>query len=302
MADKRIPEPTSEGADRRAHSDLVKSLASALNVSEGLADALDIAGYRKTCDRLAGLLDLDAGLRAALAASVTKRSDSDGSTETERPRGDINAGVRTMITVAAPDLPCHMSIMAVDIESSTARSNSAQAQLRGVMYELFEEALQVSGIAKRHRDALIDRGDGILALIRPVDQVPKALLLNSVIPTLSKLLTAHGSRYPDNQFRLRAVVHAGEVHYDRRGCFGEALDITFRLLDAAEVKRKLRQTTASLVLVVSDDIYHSVIRQGYPGIDETSFEPLVHVRIADQQHLGWINVPGRSQMVTATPR
>jgi GTP diphosphokinase / guanosine-3',5'-bis(diphosphate) 3'-diphosphatase len=32
--------------------------------------------------------------------------------------------------------------------------------------------------------------------------------------------------------RLRVVLHAGEVHYDGNGCFGEALDIAFRLLDA----------------------------------------------------------------------
>lgn len=200
-----------------------------------------------------------------------------------------------MATVTTSNLPRHRSIVAVDIESSTARTNSEKAQLRHVMYELVEKALQAGGIAKRHRDALIDRGDSVLALVHPVDQVPKALLLNSVIPTLSGLLTDHNAHDPDHQFRLRAVVHAGDVHYDRRGCFGEALDIAFRLLDAAEVKRKLRQTEASLVLVVSDDIYHSVIRQGYHGIDEKTFEQLVHVRLAGRRHRGWIHVPVRAQ-------
>lgn len=194
-------------------------------------------------------------------------------------------------TVTTPDLPRHRSIVAVDIESSTARINSAKAQIRYVMYELFEKALQVGGIAKRHRDALIDRGDGACALVHPVDQAPKALLLNSVIPALSWLLTDHNTHYPDDQFRLRAVVHAGEVHYDRRGRFGESLDIAFRLLDAPEVKRKLRQTAAPLVLVVSDDIYRSVVRHRYHGIDENSFEPLVYVRLAGQWHRGWIHVP-----------
>jgi hypothetical protein len=31
-------------------------------------------------------------------------------------------------------------------------------------------------------------------------------------------------------------VHAGEVNYDANGCFGEALDVAFRLLDAARVQ------------------------------------------------------------------
>jgi hypothetical protein len=205
-----------------------------------------------------------------------------------------------MVTVTTPDLPYYRSIVAVDIESSTARTNPTKAKLRHVLYELFEESLQVSGIAECHRDALIDRGDGILALVHPVDQAPKALLLNSFIPTLSRLLTDHDTHYPDRQFRLRAVVHAGEVHYDNRGCFGEALDITFRLLDAAEVKRRLRQTAAPLVLVVSDDIYRSVIRHRYPGIDENAFEPLVRVRLADQRHRGWIYVPASGDVKRAS--
>jgi class 3 adenylate cyclase len=199
-----------------------------------------------------------------------------------------------MATVTTPDLPCHRSIVAVDIENSTARTNSEKAQLRDVMYELVEKALQVGGIAECHRDALIDRGDGILALVHPVDQAPKALLLNSVIPTLSRLLTDHNTHHPDHQFRLRAVVHAGEVHYDSRGCFGEALDITFRLLNAAKVKRKLRQTSTALVLVVSDDIYRSVIRHRYHGIDENAFELLVQVWLAGQRHRGWIHFPDRA--------
>jgi class 3 adenylate cyclase len=199
-----------------------------------------------------------------------------------------------MVTVTAPNLPCYRSIVAVDIESSTARTNPAKAQLRHALYELFEESLQVGGITERHRDALIDRGDGILALVHPVDQAPKALLLNSFIPTLSRLLTDHDTHYPDHQFRLRAVVHAGEVHYDNRGCFGEALDLTFRLLDAVEVKRRLLQAAAPLVLVVSDEIHRSIIRHGYPGIDENAFEPLVRVRLAGQRHRGWIHVPAKA--------
>jgi hypothetical protein len=86
-------------------------------------------------------------------------------------------------------------------------------------------------------------------------------------------------------------VHAGEVHFDRRGAFGEAIDITCRLLDAPELKLQLSQTTAPLVLVVSDDIYHSLIRHRYDGIDDKAFEPMVHVEVAGNAHCGWVYVP-----------
>ena len=117
-----------------------------------------------------------------------------------------------------------------------------KAELRNKTYELFDAALYSAGIHKRHRDRYIDRGDGLLALIHPVDQAPKALLLNRVIPALSSLLTDYNARLPhpsrlQRQLRVRVVTHAGDVRYDANGCFGEALDVAFRLLDAAPVKK-----------------------------------------------------------------
>jgi len=50
--------------------------------------------------------------------------------------------------------------------------------------------------------------------------------------------------------------------------FGEALDIAFRLLDSPRAKKALRMTIDPLALVISGDIYRSVVRQGYQGIDQ----------------------------------
>ncbi len=167
----------------------------------------------------------------------------------------------------------------------------------GKTYELFDAALCSAGIHKRHRDRYIDRGDGLLALIHPVDQAPKALLLYRAIPALSSLLAdynaslPHPSR-PQRQLRVRVVTHAGDVRYDANGCFGEALDIAFRLLDAAPVKRALRETADPLILVISGDIYSSVVRHGYDGIDQHAFHSLVRVQIAGKRYPGWIHIPG----------
>jgi hypothetical protein len=166
-----------------------------------------------------------------------------------------------------------------------------RAFLRNVMYDLIEETLLLSGIGERHRD-FIDRGDGAFVLIHPVDQAPKTVLLTMVIPTLTELLLQHEIDRPEYRFRLRVAVHAGEVHYDNRGWYGEDLDITARLLDAPELKRRLKQTRAPLVLVVSQDIYRSVIRHGYDGIDDTTFEQTVQVQIGGQRQRGWVQVPG----------
>lgn len=189
-----------------------------------------------------------------------------------------------------PVQPRHRTIFAVDIEGSTTRTNFERAMFRNAMYDLLEEALTLSGVEEGHRD-LVDRGDGVLVLVHPVDTLPKTKLLNSVVPTLSELLVRLRTDRPPHSFRLRAAMHAGEVHSDSRGWYGEDLDITFRLLDAPEVKRRLKQTSAPLVLVVSQDIYRSVVRHGYDGIDDSTFEPVVQVHIAGQRLRGYVQVP-----------
>jgi hypothetical protein len=192
------------------------------------------------------------------------------------------------------DLPHHRSIIAVDIELSTSRTNPVKAEMRRTVYELFDTALRSAGIHERHRDRFIDRGDGILALIHPLDQVPKALLLTRAFPALHRLLSGRNHNLPVTsqlRMRLRVVIHAGEVHYDTNGCFGEALDLAFRLLDAAQVKKALQATGDPIALVVSDDIHKSVICHGYDGIDPRDFRPLVQVQIAGLSRTGWIHIP-----------
>jgi hypothetical protein len=188
-------------------------------------------------------------------------------------------------------LPRHRAIVAVDIEGSTTRTNPARAQFRQVLYGLLEAALVESGITEQHRDPLIDRGDGILVLLHPVDEASKTVLLSRVIPTLSRLLANHADLHPEDRIRLRAAVHAGDVHYDSMGCYGEDIDITFRLLNSPGLKRTLRRTTKLMVLVVSQDIHRSVIRHGYDGIDEGAYLPLVHVQIAGHRLRGWVQIP-----------
>lgn len=202
--------------------------------------------------------------------------------------------------------PRHRAIFAVDIECSTTRTNPARGELRAAMYELVEESLRANGITADHRDPSVDRGDGILILVRPADDVPKTLLLSGVVPMLTDLLAEHERGHPGRRLRLRAVVHAGEVHQDQQGPYGEALDVAFRLLDAPEVKRRFRLTTSPLLLVVSDLIYGSIVRHGYDGIDRSRFAPLPDVVVGGARHPGWVwlpepqHVPDRSDPESTT--
>ena len=202
-------------------------------------------------------------------------------------------------------LPVHRSILAVDIEGSTRRTNPVKEELREEVYRLVVEALYVAGIGSEHYDPFTDRGDGILVLLRPADELPKPLLLSRLIPILASLLLAHNSDIsPADQprvLRLRAVIHAGEVHYDEKGPFGEDLDVAFRLLEAPRFKTHLKNATVPLALVASDYIYQTIIRHGYDGIVEDEFLPLVTVNVGFQRRKGWVQLPYAGGIPVAVP-
>ena len=181
------------------------------------------------------------------------------------------------------------TIVALDIERSTSRPDPVKAELRATMYDLFDAALRAAGIHPRHRDRFADRGDGFLALIHGVDHPPE-MLLRRVIPAFGVLLAEYNTvRPPQRQLRVRVVVHAGTVFYDANGCFGEALDTAFRLLDAACVKHALRTAPAPLALVVSAGVGESV-RSGRIG----QAGGLVRVEVAGRWHQGLIQILGRA--------
>lgn len=190
-----------------------------------------------------------------------------------------------------PAGPMYRSIVAVDLEGSTTRTNPVKGELRRVMYGLLERSLDAAPITANHLEPLTDRGDGILVLIRPHDDVPKTVFLDRLIPLLTTLLSEHNAAITDPALlmRLRAVVHAGEVHDDGRGFYGEAIDVAIRLLDSTAVKTALRQAKRPLALVVSEEIYFGIVAHGYVGSER--YFPLVRVRVTNKQHRGWVCIP-----------
>lgn len=190
-------------------------------------------------------------------------------------------------------LPVYRNILAVDIENSTGRTNPVRRALRSELHQLLLASLRDAGIEDRDRERFVDRGDGALVLIHPVDHVPKPLLLSHVVPCMSELVRGYNDGLPAaglaaRGLRIRTALHAGEVHYDRYGPFGESVDVACRLLDAPRLKACLRRSSAPLVLVVSDHLHCEVIRHRYAGIEPSVFAPLVTVSLGGRRHRGWV--------------
>jgi hypothetical protein len=189
-----------------------------------------------------------------------------------------------------PAGPVYRSIIALDLEGSTMRTNPVKGELRRVMYDLLGHSLEAVAITGNRLEPLTDRGDGVLVLIRAHDEVPKTVLLDRLMPVLTALLTEYNAQaaQPALRMRLRAVVHAGEVHMDKRGCYGAAIDVAIRLLDSPRVKKALKQASAPLVLVISDEIHSGIVCHGYA--DANTYFP-IWARVGKRRHRGWVHIP-----------
>jgi class 3 adenylate cyclase len=195
--------------------------------------------------------------------------------------------------------PVHRSILAIDIEGSTTRTNLVKLELRRQIYELLSEAMTAAGINESHREPLTDRGDGVLVLIHPLDEVPRSRLIDPLIPVLAQRLSERNaalapSERADRGLRLRVVVHAGDILRDEYGPFGTELDVAFRLLDARVVKTRLRDSRAPLVLVISEQIFEAVVLHRYGGICPEEFRRAIRVRLCGMRRYGWIHLPHES--------
>jgi HD domain len=190
----------------------------------------------------------------------------------------------TLIRNRPAGAPRRRAIVGLDIEQSTSRPDPVKAELRVMLYELFEAALRSADIGPDRRGSFMDRGDGLLVLVDPAEQ---ARLLSQVVPVFGQLLAGYNAGLPPRrQFRVRVVVHAGEVRDDDNGCFGEALDIACRLLDAPEAKMALKAQPGPLLLVVSDELYGSVAC--LDGLGRDVFQHRLTVRVAGREHPGWV--------------
>ncbi|MFA1537890.1 hypothetical protein [Actinomadura monticuli] len=198
--------------------------------------------------------------------------------------------------------PLHRSILALDLENSSTRTDLIKVELRNQLYLLLHQAMRAAGIEDRCCEPIEDRGDGVLVLVQPTDDVPRSRLLDPLIPVLTRLLVDYNAALPPAdrpayRLRMRAVVHAGDLFRDDHGPFGGEIDAAFRLLNADAVRSALRETSAPLALVVSQQIYEAIVIHGYSGLCPQSYERVVEVNVCGVTRYGWIRIPDDCESV-----
>ncbi len=188
-----------------------------------------------------------------------------------------------------PSPALHKAIVGVDIEgfADRRRTNPDQIAMRDGLYRCLETAFARSDIGWEicyHED----RGDGVLILVPP--QVPKALLVTRFPQELSVALRSynrgHGSR---TRIRVRLVVHAGEIHEDRYGVAGTAVNVAFRLLEAHALKQALAGSPGMVALIASQWFFDEVIRHT-PASSPAAYRQ-VRVVVKETNEVAWVCLP-----------
>ena len=182
--------------------------------------------------------------------------------------------------------PIQRSVVVLDVESSSERSNPEIGELRSAMYRVLNEAVQRAGLAGPDID-IEDRGDGALIV---VDAGPLVLFDPFAEHLIAVLQEENAAVEAVSWLRLRVALHSGPVHRDARGWSGDTINETFAIGDAPTVKATLRRAArAQLVLAVSELLYKQVVRHRYGSIN-----PATYGRV-DVQRIGepaWVRVPG----------
>lgn len=201
---------------------------------------------------------------------------------------------------AVTNLPTHRSIVVVDVVSFTRpdRDNVDQLAIRAALYDTLRDAFEDSGIPWR-QTVREDRGDGVLIFVSA--EVSKVLLLGPMPARLAELLErGNTGRSARQRFRLRVVVHAGEVHHDAHGYAGYDVNLAFRLVDAGPLREAMEHTAAAVGLIVSEGVHDGVLRHGYGGLDAAAYER-VRVQVKSADVPGWIQLFGGG-VVLPVPR
>ncbi|WP_275461729.1 hypothetical protein [Streptomyces noursei] len=170
--------------------------------------------------------------------------------------------------------PVNRTILLLDIEDFSRRADVVQACLRRELHNVVEDTLAEAGV-ERNMQYREDRGDGLIVLISA--DIPKTVLLRALLTTTPDALCQYNRLASSSaQMRLRMILAAGEVAFDRKegtvgGLVGHDLNQSCRLLDADVLREVLAQRDADCVLGVSSPVYEGVVRHGHRGLRPEEF-------------------------------
>ncbi|CCH32232.1 protein DA1 [Actinosynnema sp. NPDC047251] len=233
------------------------------------ADPVYGAGYRLVRDAVVAH-----GITAVLDAVCARRELPGREAEQCNRRGEGDMEIH----------PVSRSVLVVDVERSSDRTDPEKAGLRAALYQVLARAVVAAGFGDVPQ-RLDDLGDGVL-LVFDSEVLP---VLDPLVEALLAELARHNAeRDRTDWIRLRVAVHFGLVARDEHGWVGEAMTTAFRAAEAERGREVLRRAEhGQAVVLVTDHVYRSVVRQGFRGLRPEAYRPL-----DEPTGLVWARVPG----------
>lgn len=185
--------------------------------------------------------------------------------------------------------PISHTIVAMDVVGSGSRDDQLLLRMRADLRQIVAATLAAQSLDLSSLETH-DLGDGLRFLV-PALVSPRALL-DPFIPQLDQALGAHRRASSEAaRLRLRVSIHHGLVHDDEGHSAGEPLKLVMRLLDADPVRTAIAAVPeANLALVVSRDLYESVVKHHY-GLSVDLYQRVaVHAKELITE--AWIHLPG----------
>ena len=183
------------------------------------------------------------------------------------------------------------TVFAVDIAGFTGpgRDDDIRWYLHMELYRMLEWAFDSSGIpwARCFHE---DRGDGALIVVPP--DIASKGIIDPLPGRLRSLIRRHNhvsSRAAGIQ--LRAAAHIGPVDHDGHGFLGSDINLLFRMLEARPLKHALAGSGAELALMVSEDMYRSLVCR-CPSLVSTDAFQRVCFQVKRTRGRAWIYLPG----------
>jgi DNA-binding NarL/FixJ family response regulator len=217
----------------------------------------------------------------------------------DQPDADLVAEILdTVQALQRPRSPLdlqHALILATDITefSRSGRTDHDRVALRDAMYQSLQQAVDDSIGAGWAGARTEDRGDGLL-LVFP--QPPQSAELLQFIDQLSTQLRQYNRVRTDKAaLRLRLAIHTGRIRADEHGVLGQAINLTYRLLEARAAKAAMADTGTDLTVMLSDPLY----ADGLSHLGPDWFRP-VSVQVKETKARGWLLVSGGTQRPQAS--
>lgn len=185
------------------------------------------------------------------------------------------------------------TLLAFDIHGFTRpdRDEAIRIHLHRAFYEILAAALEGSGLPW-HQCHHEDRGDGALVVLPP--GVPAQPVIDPFPERLRGLIRRH-NRIMCNaaQMQLRAAAHIGPVYGDAYGVIGDDLNLLFRMLEAAPLRRALADSGTELAFAISSYMHDNLVRRHHTLVDPALFRPL-KTRVKQTPVSAWMYLPGAS--------